>query len=113
MEMSYKIAVGSSDGKVVNQHFGSCRQFLIIAIDSDRQTYVFEGFRAVSPVCSGGEHTSGALDAAAEALADCRAVLISKIGPAAEIVLERHGIDALEYRDLIEDAVKRILQYYH
>ena len=111
--MPFKIAVGSSDGKVVNQHFGSCRQFLIVTIDNEKQSFSFEGFRAVNPPCNGSEHTAGALEAAAETLTDCRAVLVSKIGPSAEAILTQTGIDVLEYHGLIEDAIKRILQYYH
>lgn len=111
--MPFKIAAGSSDGKVINQHFGSCRQFLIINVDSDNQSYSFDGFRTVTPPCNGGEHEGAALEKAAEALSDCRAVLISKIGPPAAAVITRYGIDVMEYHGLIEDAVKRILQYYH
>ena len=31
--MSFKIAVSSSDGKVVNRHFGRTEKFLIFEID--------------------------------------------------------------------------------
>ena len=38
--MSFKVAVASSDGKYVNQHFGMAQQFLIFEID-DEGNYKF------------------------------------------------------------------------
>jgi hypothetical protein len=52
------------------------------------------------------------IEAVAEALSDCRIVLVARIGSGTQLVLERHGIDVLEYYGLIEDALKRIIQYY-
>lgn len=110
--MIYKIAVASRDGKAVTEHFGGCKQFFIVNIDSEEKNYTFEGFRSVTPPCADGGHSDTVLSAAAEALSDCRIVLVAKIGPPAELVLKRNGIDVLEYHGLIEDALKRIMQYY-
>jgi nitrogen fixation protein NifX len=110
--MRYKIAVGSLDGKVVTEHFGGCGKFLIINADSDLSSYTCEGFRPVSPPCAGGEHSENGLEIAAETLSDCLIVLVAKIGPPAELALKNRGIDVLQYRGLIDDAMKRILQYY-
>ena len=110
--MSYKIAVGSRDGKMVTEHFGGCRRFLILEADSEHQTYTFKEFREVSPPCVEGEHSENGLSAVAQALSDCRLVLVGKIGPGAEVLLDRCGIDVLEYHGPIDDAMKRILQYY-
>ena len=38
--MAYKIAFASSDGKVVNQHFGRTKQFLIVEIDGKDYKYI-------------------------------------------------------------------------
>lgn len=38
--MSFKVAVASSDGKYINQHFGWAQQFLIFEID-DNGEYKF------------------------------------------------------------------------
>jgi predicted Fe-Mo cluster-binding NifX family protein len=110
--MCYKIAVGSSDGKLVNEHFGGCGRFLIIEVDSELKSYKFAGFRSAAPPCADGEHSEYSLEAAAEALSDCRIVMVGKIGPPAELALRRRYIDVIEYHGLIEDAMKRILQYY-
>ena len=110
--MIYRIAVASRDGKAVTDHFGSCRRFLLIDVDSAAGTYAFAGFRPVTPPCAYGEHTAGGMKEAAEALSDCRIVRVGKIGPPAETALRRRGVDVLEYHGLIEDALRRILQYY-
>jgi nitrogen fixation protein NifX len=110
--MHYKIAVASRDGKAVTEHFGGCGRFLIIDVDMDLLNYTFEGFRPVPPPCADGEHSKNGLEIAAEALSDCRIVLVCKIGAPAELALKLRGIDVIEYRGLIEDAMKRILQFY-
>jgi nitrogen fixation protein NifX len=110
--MRYRIAVGSRDGKAVTEHFGGCGMFLIIDADSGESSWSFEGFRPVTSACSGGEHDENSLSDMAEALSDCQLVLVSKIGPPAEAALRREGIDVIEYHGLIEDAMKRLLQYY-
>ena len=110
--MQYRIAVGSRDGKAVTEHFGGCEQFLIIDTNSEKGVWSFNGFRTVTPACVSGDHTDSSLDAMAEALSDCQLVLVSKIGPPAELALKRHGVDVSEYHGLIEDAMKHILQYY-
>lgn len=110
--MIYKIAAASCDGKVVTDHFGGCERFLLINVDSEKKSYEFEGFRSVTPPCSGGEHSENGLLKAADALSDCRIVLVGKIGPPAEFALKSKGIDVLEYHGLIEDALRRIIQYY-
>jgi len=38
--MSYEIAVASSDGKVVNQHFGKATNFLIFEVEGDNFKYI-------------------------------------------------------------------------
>lgn len=110
--MQFKVAVGSRDGKVVNEHFGSCSRFLIFIADPEQHQYRFESFLPVTPPCSAREHSDSGLLEAAETLSECRIVLVSRIGPPAELALTRQGIDVLEYHGLIEDAMKRILQYY-
>lgn len=48
------IAVASSDGIVVNNHFGKARTFYIYEEKDDKITYVEK--REVEPVCNGGNH---------------------------------------------------------
>jgi nitrogen fixation protein NifX len=110
--MGYKIAVGSTDGKVVNEHFGRCRRYLVFNVDEAAETYEFENFREVDPVCKDGEHAEADFDLILQTLSDCRAVLVSRIGPVAENHLRAKGLTAMENGGLIEDALKKIILYY-
>lgn len=110
--MKYKIAVASTDGKVVNEHFGRCRRYLIFGVDSDAEKFEFEGFRPVDPACKSGEHDEDDFDPIVKTLSDCRVVLIARIGPAAENYLRAKGLLPLEYGGLIEDAVGKIIKYF-
>lgn len=110
--MGYKIAVASTDGKVVNEHFGRCRAYVVLEVDEDAGTYRFDSIRNLEPACKGGEHEAAGFDVVVQALSDCRVVLTSQIGPAAEQYISTHGLESLEYGGFIEDAVQKIIQYY-
>ncbi|MDR1157567.1 MAG: dinitrogenase iron-molybdenum cofactor biosynthesis protein [Oscillospiraceae bacterium] len=104
------IAIATTDGKFVNEHFGRARCFYIVALDKEGHRLVER--RAVPPVCDGGMHEDNALDAAAALLGDCRAVLVSRIGPPAKRRLEKSGISVFEIGLPIEDALARLRDYY-
>ena len=108
--MAYKIAVASSDGKVINEHFGKATKFLIFNIDEDR--YEFSEVLEASPFCSNGDHNEEKLLLATEKLAGCRAVLITQIGYVAVKALESRGIEVFEIKTLIGDALNKIILYY-
>lgn len=108
--MSYKIAVASTDGKVVNQHFGKADYFYIVEVD-DAKKYKLAEIRELSPVCQGGSHDDGAMHQNIHALADCRYVLVSNIGQKAENDLESHGISAYVIPDFIDAALQKVMAY--
>jgi predicted Fe-Mo cluster-binding NifX family protein len=112
LPLKYKIAVGTRDGKVVSEHFGSCVRFTIIEADPITQGFEHLEIRDVNPPCKSGEHHENGLDEVAGILSDCRVVLVSRIGPGAEEALTRKGIDVLEYSGWIDEAVNKIIQYY-
>lgn len=101
--MSYKIAVASSDGKVVNQHFGKATKFLIFEVEEDN--FKFLELIEASAFCNYGEHDENELLSAVEALEGIRAVLVSQIGKA-------KGIESFDVRDFIEDALNKLIKYY-
>ncbi len=47
--MKWKAAVASSDGKVINQHFGRAKEFLIFEITN--QEFQFLELRQNNPAC--------------------------------------------------------------
>lgn len=74
--MSLRVAVGSSDGKVINQHFGHVNQFLIFDIDENGNNEFIE-IRENIPLCCGGDHTSDGLKNTLYILKDIQIVLVS------------------------------------
>lgn len=109
--MEVKIAVASTDGKVVNQHFGRAEKFYIIAADRKSLTFRCEEERSVIPVCHGGDHEDRAMEQAVKNLSDCQYVLVSRIGMRARNECEKNGIVVFEIPDEIEKAVEKLLKY--
>ena len=108
--MSYKIAVASNDGKVVNQHFGRATKFLIFEVEKDNFRYI--ELLDTQAFCNHGEHEENKLMSAVEALEGIRAVLVSQIGNGAAVALKTKGIDVFDVHDIIEDALKKLIKYY-
>jgi nitrogen fixation protein NifB len=112
------MAVATSGGGVINQHFGHAREFLIYeaAVDSDPTASVavrFVGTRKVELYCAGGD-TCGdaetALSGTIRTLAGCEVVLCSKIGYEPWGELEAAGIvpNGEHAMEPIEDAVAAV-----
>lgn len=108
--MGYKVAVASSDGKVINQHFGRATRFLIF--DIEIESFRFSKLIETVPFCNNGEHDDNKLSLATDSLAGCRAVLVCQIGNGAIKALESKGIEAFDIKGLIEDALYKIIIYY-
>jgi nitrogen fixation protein NifX len=108
--MTYKIAIATTDGKVINQHFGRTEYFYIGEVN-DMEEFRYLEKRKLTPVCQGKEHEAEVLYNVAEKLSDCRYVLVSQIGPSAEYVLNEKGISVLTIRHYIDSAVKKLMEY--
>lgn len=108
--MSYRIAAASSDGKVVNQHFGRATKFLIFEVIKGQ--FKFLELRETQPFCIEYSHDEDRLKSAAEALSDCRAVVVAKIGNGAVQALRSKGVEAFDNTDLIDESIKKIIKYY-
>jgi predicted Fe-Mo cluster-binding NifX family protein len=105
--MTYKVAFVSSDGKVVNQHFGKAQNFLIVEInDTD---YKFLEKRENTPTCQGFEHSEEAMDKSIALIQDCEAVFVSKVGNGARNKLEAKGVTPFEAPYFIEDIIKKLI----
>lgn len=107
-EYKYRVAVATTDGIVVNQHFGRADEFLIIGLDHQNQIHRIEK-RHVNPVCDGGEHDEKRLESTVSMFADCKYVLVSRIGEGAAHELEKSGITPIELPGVIEESVQSIL----
>lgn len=83
--MEIRIAVASSDGKTVNQHFGRAQKFRIYRQRENDFEFIEE--RTVMPACAGQQHSDMGLEQTAAVIADCQGVVVSQIGAGAVDVL--------------------------
>jgi nitrogen fixation protein NifX len=107
--MSYLVAIASSDGKVVNQHFGHAEEFLIVSVEGEQYQYLER--RALGAACQLGEHNDQAMDQVVSALSDCKYVLCTKVGPGAEQKLLERGITPFQISHFIEEALQKLIIY--
>ncbi len=123
--MSYKIAVGSSDGVNIDLKFGQIEKFLIFEIDENivlKEERFFDlsretdcnagcgggGCSGRGGGCSGPEEVS----AKVELIKDCRAIVAKKIGFQAQKQLEKRAIAVFDVEYTIEEALTKISNYY-
>ncbi len=105
--MSIKIAVGSSDGKVVNAHFGRAAQFLIFQYEDTDLTYLET--RVNKPGCSSLNAPIGTMAETIELLRDCHYILVSQIGKPMVERLASQDITACCIPDFIDDALQQLV----
>ena len=79
--MEIRIAVASSDGVSVDQHFGRAHQFRIYRLIDNSSEFI--EVRNTDPACSGQQHSNTGLEQTAARIADCQGVVISQIGAGA------------------------------
>lgn len=106
----YRVAVATSDGIVVNQHFGRAAKFRIYDIGQDNTIHVLEDRNTV-PICHMGNHDDFQLKESVRNLSDCKYVLISRIGQGAANALEQEGITPMELPGMIEDSIQKLVVY--
>lgn len=109
--MKSRIAIASTDGIVVNQHFGRAGFFIIVLYDDESGTWEYQEKRPVAPVCNRGDHEDGALERNIQAIADCRYLLVSRVGMRARNAIEASGIQVFEIPVPIPDAIDRMIKY--
>jgi predicted Fe-Mo cluster-binding NifX family protein len=108
MNMPYKIAIASSDGKFVNQHFGKAQQFLIVELKDDG-IYEFLELRKNKPTCTVEGHDS-TIEDTLDLISDCDGVLVSQVGPGAADRLIERGIQPIIIPMFIEGALKKVYE---
>ncbi|VAW82488.1 Nitrogenase FeMo-cofactor synthesis FeS core scaffold and assembly protein NifB [hydrothermal vent metagenome] len=105
------MAVASSGGGVINQHFGHAREFLVYEATSTDVRFI--GHRKVDPYCTGDEACGDGetlLQKTLRVLKGCEAVLCSRIGYEPWTQLEEAGIQPNgEYAmEPVEEAVAAV-----
>lgn len=98
-----KVAVATSDGITINEHFGQAREFRLYEVESDG-TYRELEVRAINHAAQDPARAHTA-DITVEQLADVDVVLVSQIGPSAAASLSARGIKSFTVRGGIDRAL--------
>jgi nitrogen fixation protein NifB len=99
------VAVASYEGALVNRHLGEADHFLIFR-QNPNNAGVFE-MRENRPAPPAGDGDQRWISLA-NALADCRAVLVKAAGPNPIKVLTTHGLKVIEMEGFIDEALRAI-----
>lgn len=102
--MPIKVAAASSDGKLVNQHFGKAQKFLIFEIKDNGEPEFIE-LRETGPRCGGDPDIK---EKTIDLISDCDFLLVSQIGPGAQKKLLSRGVQPLIMPVFIEDALEKL-----
>jgi nitrogen fixation protein NifB len=88
------IAVATTGGGRVNQHFGHASEFQIYEVSAGATAFI--GHRRVDLYCQGGYGEDEQLPSIVAAINDCHAVLVAKIGACPKDELAAAGIEPVE-----------------
>ena len=105
--MDVKIAIASSDGTTVNEHFGRARWFRIYRLHDKGYDYLET--RKNNPVCAEHAHDDDLLLKAVEGLKDCRGVVAAQIGAGAIDALLMYRIMAFTLPGPIDKAMEALV----
>ena len=100
-----RIAVASSDGGLVDQHFGQAEQFLIYDVRSGQQELVDK--RSIDALAQPDEERRETIR---RILADCTALLVARVGETPQAMMAEAGIDATAA--FVDQPVEQALQTY-
>ena len=92
--MPHRVALASTSGKFIDAHFGRADRFAIF--DLTPEGYAFVEVRSVERACGPEGHDECAFDAILDALSDCEAVLVSRIGMGAARYVRAKGMRVFE-----------------
>ncbi|KYC38797.1 nitrogen fixation protein NifB [Scytonema hofmannii PCC 7110] len=104
------VAVATKGGGLVNQHFGHAKEFQVYEVDGHAVRYV--GHRKVDHYCQGGYGEKATLENIIQSIADCKAVMVSKIGDGPKEKLQNLGVQVYEAYDSIEVAALEFYKQY-
>ncbi|PHO08481.1 dinitrogenase iron-molybdenum cofactor biosynthesis protein [Thermoanaerobacterium thermosaccharolyticum] len=105
--MMHRIAIASRDGKMVNEHFGHARRFIIVDLYDDGNYFVREVRECIN--ACGGDDFNNRMNIVIDKIKDCEAVFVCMIGNAAIMRLKERGIKAYVNPSFIEDVLKDYL----
>ncbi|MBF0529479.1 MAG: hypothetical protein HQK55_09445 [Deltaproteobacteria bacterium] len=104
--LNVKIAVASSDGVTVNEHFGRAQSFRIYRLRDDGHDFL--ELREISPVNESPPGSDEPMKQVLQHITDCSGVVATKIGPGAIKALVGSQIFAFTMSSSIDDALRSL-----
>lgn len=101
------VAVATKGRGLVNQHFGHAKEFQIYEVDGQHVNFI--GHRKIDHYCQEGYGEDATLELIIKTIADCKGVLVSKIGDCPKKELLKAGIKTYEAYDAVD---KVALDFY-
>jgi predicted Fe-Mo cluster-binding NifX family protein len=92
--MPYRIAIASSDGESVDQHFGQARNLLVYEIDNSSINFIED--REIELFPDEAAHSERNMNIFVESLSDCSAVFVRRIGVQSAKYLHARNIHTFE-----------------
>lgn len=119
--MSYRIAVASSDGKIIDTGFGKAPFFYIYEAGDEGYSLLEIRERSVDSAegeCCGEKNCRlqesrdhGDHGDKLTVVSDCICVVCKEIGPGIKRALERRGVLCFDIETGVEDALEKIVRY--
>lgn len=113
--MKIKVAVTSSDGKLVDQHFGRCSSFSIAEMDSDSGAWKMLESRKTQQACRNFSHQEEQVAETVGLLCDCRFLLTYRIGIYPYSLFQSKGVTCFETPseepEAVVEALKNLQKY--
>ena len=88
------VAVASTDGRVIDMHFGHAEAFRVYRVDTTGVH--FEESREVEHYCQGGYGDEDKREVILRALADCSALFMARAGEGPKARLREAGIEPVD-----------------
>jgi nitrogen fixation protein NifX len=104
--MAHRIALASTNGKAVDQHFRQADRFEIVDLEEDRYIFVETRRRQIGNTPG---HDTGAFDDIVRLLQDCEGVFVSQIGVGAARYLHTVGLRVFEAPYPVEGVLEKVL----
>lgn len=104
----YRVAVATSDGVTVNEHFGKANFFRIYELDSSGYRYV-EARDAVEACQHVRTHSETDFDRVIALLSDCKALFVQKIGQGAAAYLISKNVRVFEVNASVDLLLKKVI----
>ncbi|WP_370674674.1 NifB/NifX family molybdenum-iron cluster-binding protein [Pleomorphomonas sp. PLEO] len=106
-----RVAIGTSTGARVSEHFGHATRFEIWEVGPAGSRFLET--RNNRPACGSGcgDRAEAVMDASVALIADCKAVVVSRLGECAINRLTKLGILAFETDDTVDDTVRQLAAF--